>query len=242
MVLKGFAHMAQKFLGRGRPIYYDEHGVGLQRYYNVLCLAYGGDPATFKDLVDKGDLPRDRAANCANEYQQVKAGFEKTVLPFVDIDQMKRVQAMPWLALTPQQAAALAQQQQAQKPLFTFSICNESKVTNAYASLMARLPEDPQKWVVYGWFPIPDGACSMIGTLYGDRLYFYAMAVNGNDKSVWAAQDSDQNASKQCIDPINGYQVPAGTRCGTGQVLVNFSRIDLSPIETGITWHLTGGK
>jgi hypothetical protein len=41
------------------------------------------------------------------------------------------VQGTPWLALTPQQAAVLAQQQAAQKPLFTFSLCNESKVTNA---------------------------------------------------------------------------------------------------------------
>jgi len=59
---------------------------------------------------------------------------------------------------------------------------------------------------------------------------------------VWAAQDSDQSASKQCIDPVNGFQLPAGSRCQSGQVLVNFSRIDISPIEGGVTWHLTGGK
>ena len=43
----------------------DEHGTSSQRFYNTLCLAYGGDPQTFKEFVDKGWLPKDRAANCA---------------------------------------------------------------------------------------------------------------------------------------------------------------------------------
>jgi hypothetical protein len=236
VVLKGFAYMSQNFFALGAPLFSDEHGTGLQRYYNALCLAYGGDPATFRDLVDKGDLPRDRAAGCPGEYQQVKASFEKTILPFVDLEQMRRVQSTPWLNLTQQQAALLTQQQQ--KPQFSFSVCNESKVTNAYASLMAKLPEDPQKWVVYGWFPIPDGACTMVGTLYGDRLYFYAMGTSGKDKVSWSAKDTDPDVSKQCVDPVNGFQLPAGSRCQTSQTLVNFRRIDADPLNSGLTFHL----
>src|SRR5262245_36373163 len=45
--------------------YSDEHGTASQRLYNTLCLAYGGDPQTFKEFVDKGWLPKARAANCA---------------------------------------------------------------------------------------------------------------------------------------------------------------------------------
>jgi hypothetical protein len=77
--------------------YSDEHGTSAQRLYNTLCLGYGGDPQTFKEFVDKGWLPKERAASCAAEYQQVKLAFEKTILPFVDLNQMKQVQAKDWL-------------------------------------------------------------------------------------------------------------------------------------------------
>jgi hypothetical protein len=34
--------------------------------------------------------------NCASEYQQVRSAFTKTVLPFIDPDMMKAVQAKDW--------------------------------------------------------------------------------------------------------------------------------------------------
>jgi putative metallopeptidase DUF4344 len=77
--------------------YSDEHGTSAQRFYNTLCLGYGGDPQTFKEFVDKGWLPKERAANCVAEYQQVKLAFEKTILPFVDLNLMKQVQSKDWL-------------------------------------------------------------------------------------------------------------------------------------------------
>ena len=74
----------------------DQHGTASQRMYNVLCLAYGGDHATFQDLVDSHWLPADRAKNCDSEYQQVYFAFSKTVFPFIDQAQMKKVQARQW--------------------------------------------------------------------------------------------------------------------------------------------------
>ena len=41
----------------------DEHGTSSQRLYNTLCIAYGGDPATFQDFVASGWLPPERAKN-----------------------------------------------------------------------------------------------------------------------------------------------------------------------------------
>jgi hypothetical protein len=61
----------------------DEHGTSSQRFYNTLCLAYGGDPQTFKEFVDKGWLPKARAANCAAEYQQIKQASRRQ-LPYID--------------------------------------------------------------------------------------------------------------------------------------------------------------
>jgi hypothetical protein len=65
--------------------------------YNALCLAYGGDPKTFAEFVDRGWLPKERAADCADEYNQVKRAFAKTILPFIDRDLMVRVQNAEWL-------------------------------------------------------------------------------------------------------------------------------------------------
>ena len=76
----------------------DEHGTGWQRMYNALCVAYGADPVTFKDFVDAGWLPADRAKTCTAEYQQLKFAFATTVLPFIDQPLMKKVQSMKWLS------------------------------------------------------------------------------------------------------------------------------------------------
>ena len=82
--------------------YSDQHGTSAQRFYNTLCLAYGGEREWFKDFIDQGWLPKERADNCANEYRQVRYAFVKTVLPYIDQGMMKKVQEKDWLkAATP---------------------------------------------------------------------------------------------------------------------------------------------
>jgi hypothetical protein len=76
--------------------YSDEHGTASQRLYNFLCIAYGGDPDNFKDFIDARLLPPDRAKDCAADYQRIKLAFAKTVYPFIDQVQMKKVQAKTW--------------------------------------------------------------------------------------------------------------------------------------------------
>jgi Putative metallopeptidase/Protein of unknown function (DUF1036) len=238
-IVRGYAYMSKVWFASGTPLFSDEHGTGLQRYYNTLCIAYGRDPALFKEFIDRGDLPRRRASGCADEYQQVKLAFEKTVLPFVDKTMMQKVQASKWLQFSPNQSTLLKQQQQEQQPTFTFAICNESKATNVGTSLMVKLPEDPENWQVFGWFPLPNGGCSLIGSFYGDHLYYYA---EGSNNTVWTAPETQQNATKQCIDHVNAFQHVAGAPCRAGQVMVNFRRIDIAPADSGITWHLIGGR
>jgi hypothetical protein len=96
-MISGAAHLWLSKDEWQRTTFSDEHGNDLQRHYNFLCLGYGGDPATFQDFVDLGALPKERAKNCAREYQQVRNAFAKTVLPFVDQALMKKVQATEWL-------------------------------------------------------------------------------------------------------------------------------------------------
>lgn len=75
-----------------------------QRYYNHLCLAFGKDPITYGIFVPYrrtptvADLPTTRAGGCAREYGKVKDAFAELVLANnVDLDLLKKVQALEWL-------------------------------------------------------------------------------------------------------------------------------------------------
>ncbi|MEA2905963.1 MAG: hypothetical protein QOI12_3350 [Alphaproteobacteria bacterium] len=78
-------------------IFADVHGTHAQRFFNTLCIAYGGDPNTFNDFVQKGLLPRHRVASCPYEYQQVQYAFGRLILPKVNQHLMKLVQSRDWL-------------------------------------------------------------------------------------------------------------------------------------------------
>ena len=62
----------------------DEHGTSAQRFYNLLCMAYGADPQLFGDVVQKGFLPDDRAVGCEREYAQVSHAFNTLIDPHID--------------------------------------------------------------------------------------------------------------------------------------------------------------
>jgi hypothetical protein len=62
----------------------DEHGTSAQRFYNLLCTAYGADPKFFHDFVEKGFLPEDRAVICEREYLQLAHAFDTLIGPHVD--------------------------------------------------------------------------------------------------------------------------------------------------------------
>jgi hypothetical protein len=62
----------------------DEHGTPAQRFFNLLCVAYGADPKLFADVVEKGFLPQDRAAGCEREYAQTSHAFDTLIGPHID--------------------------------------------------------------------------------------------------------------------------------------------------------------
>jgi hypothetical protein len=62
----------------------DEHGTPAQRFFNLLCTAYGSDPKLFADVVDKGFLPEDRAVGCEREFAQLSHAFRTLIGPHID--------------------------------------------------------------------------------------------------------------------------------------------------------------
>jgi hypothetical protein len=75
----------------------DEHGTPAQRFFNILCIAYGADSELFAGVVAKGYLPQERAELCEDEYRQVAYAFETLISPHIDPVLAEQVRAKKWL-------------------------------------------------------------------------------------------------------------------------------------------------
>ena len=73
------------------------HGTPAQRFYNLLCIAYGADPQLFGDMVKKGHLPKERAEDCKDEYEQVAYAFHQLIGQYLDPVLAKVVLEEGWL-------------------------------------------------------------------------------------------------------------------------------------------------
>jgi len=59
----------------------DAHALYGQRYYNVLCMAYGGDPKRFAAFTKAAQLPSERADGCGEEYRKARSAIERLIEP-----------------------------------------------------------------------------------------------------------------------------------------------------------------
>lgn len=59
----------------------DEHEIGEQRYFNLLCIVYGSDPSGFLDLVTEQGLPRERADTCPAYTKRVMTSWYELLSP-----------------------------------------------------------------------------------------------------------------------------------------------------------------
>ena len=77
----------------GEDDFSDVHGLDRQRFYNVLCMAWGADPKRYAFAKDLGKLPDERAEGCVDEYQQVRYAVRTLIRKNVDQQQVARVRA-----------------------------------------------------------------------------------------------------------------------------------------------------
>ncbi|WP_239479520.1 DUF4344 domain-containing metallopeptidase [Actibacterium sp. 188UL27-1] len=64
--------------------WWDEHGPDEQRFYNTICIFYGGDPDARADLAADLDLPEERAEQCPFEFDQAEASWGTVLDELVD--------------------------------------------------------------------------------------------------------------------------------------------------------------
>ena len=59
----------------------DTHDLNEQRYYNVMCWAYGADPLVRSYIAIASELPPERAMSCQQEYSRMSSSFERLLTP-----------------------------------------------------------------------------------------------------------------------------------------------------------------
>jgi len=75
----------------------DAHSAPAQRFYNLLCTAYGSDQARYGDFVEKEYLPKSRAGSCMREFNTTAFAFRELISPHVDKELATQVLGKTWL-------------------------------------------------------------------------------------------------------------------------------------------------
>jgi hypothetical protein len=64
-------------------IFYDAHGLDLQRAYNIICLMVGSDPDQFDDLATEANMPEERRQTCMGDYSNAQWSWNKALAPYL---------------------------------------------------------------------------------------------------------------------------------------------------------------
>jgi hypothetical protein len=120
--VEGAAYSAEEFVKDFGQMnkYASVHGLAQQRFFNLICLAFGADPKTFADvttntnnsMTQQGVLPARRAGNCAYEFASMDRAFKTLIAPHVDRGLAKQVMERTWFTeprpdSVPPEAAAI---------------------------------------------------------------------------------------------------------------------------------------
>ena len=74
----------------GEKIYWDEHSLDEQRFFDTICLVYGHDVEKYAYLVKNGTLPEERAAVCSEDYARVNRSWRQLLAPYLKMTSQPR--------------------------------------------------------------------------------------------------------------------------------------------------------
>ena len=74
------------------------HGQPEERFYNLLCTAYGADAEEFAFLVTDEYLPKTRAPHCEREFSALMKAFSREITPHIDRELSNKVLSTRWPA------------------------------------------------------------------------------------------------------------------------------------------------
>lgn len=58
------------------PAAYDEHGLDMQRAYQIVCLMVGSDPKGFREVATIAKIPPERQETCVDDFAQAADSWE----------------------------------------------------------------------------------------------------------------------------------------------------------------------
>jgi Putative metallopeptidase len=61
----------------------DEHALGRQRFYSLVCMVYGASPAKYSNLVAKLDYSQSRLDRCQVESQSIVTAWQRLLKPYL---------------------------------------------------------------------------------------------------------------------------------------------------------------
>lgn len=79
--LNGVIALQDEGAAYGDADFADEHSLGPQRLYNMMCWVYGSDTQKYAWLVARGALPRERAVRCPGEYERMSKAWQRILQP-----------------------------------------------------------------------------------------------------------------------------------------------------------------
>jgi hypothetical protein len=92
------AHKSNPQVTLPLKVFSSVHGTLEQRYYNLICMAYGYDAKEFAAVVDEHLLPESRADDCPYEYHDMAYAFHTMIAPHMDMELTKKVLHTRWFA------------------------------------------------------------------------------------------------------------------------------------------------
>ena len=66
-----------------QKIYWDEHSLDEQRFYDTICLIYGSNPEKYAYLVKDNTLPEERAELCREDYPKISNSWHQLLSAYV---------------------------------------------------------------------------------------------------------------------------------------------------------------
>ena len=79
---KGWVLASKSDKKQGEPLaFYDEHGLNLQRAYNVVCFMVGSNPEKYKALAADTKLPEERQTSCVTDWKNTSWSWDEMLKP-----------------------------------------------------------------------------------------------------------------------------------------------------------------
>jgi len=130
-------------------------------------------------------------------------------------------------------SVAFAGPSKAQDNYFSFEVCNQSGLT-AYMAIVHRTQPGSPVWRRVGWYTVPNGGCTALGSY--PQGWFYFMA-EGQGDVIWKGETYGKRVCVSYPGPFEG-SFTGDYYCGPNEVIREFNELLIAPDIGSYTLNL----